>query len=86
MSQYKVIIKEEAQADLKNLLRYEPKAYKKALRLIGELYDHPSQRNIDLFIAFSKLKSMLMFYLPMGIIMTNSLVHEIISITEEAEK
>ena len=41
MSQYKVIIKEEAQADLKNLLRYEPKAYKKALRLIGELYVHP---------------------------------------------
>ena len=41
MSQYKVIIKEEAQADLKNLLRYEPKAYKKALRFIGELYDHP---------------------------------------------
>lgn len=30
MSQYKVIIKEEAQADLKDLLRYEPKAYKKA--------------------------------------------------------
>ncbi len=41
MNQYKVIIKEEAQADLKNLLRYEPKAYKKALRFIGELYDHP---------------------------------------------
>jgi toxin YoeB len=41
MSQYKVIIKEEAQADLKNLLRYEPKAYKKAIRFIGELYDHP---------------------------------------------
>lgn len=33
MSQYKVIIKEEAQADLKNLLRYEPKAYKKLLGL-----------------------------------------------------
>ena len=32
MSQYKVIIKEEAQADLKDLLRYEPKAYKKALQ------------------------------------------------------
>ncbi len=26
-----------------------------------------------------------MFYLPMGIIMKNSLVHEIISITEEPE-
>ena len=31
MSQYKVIIKEEAQADLKNLLRYEPKLIKKHL-------------------------------------------------------
>ena len=39
--QYKVIIKDEAQEDLKRLLRYEPKAYKKAIRLIGELYDHP---------------------------------------------
>ena len=29
MSQYKVIIKEEAQADLKKLLQYEPKAYTK---------------------------------------------------------
>lgn len=28
MSQYKVIIKEEAQEDLKRLLRSEPKAYK----------------------------------------------------------
>lgn len=35
--QYKVIIKDEAQEDLKRLLRYEPKAYKKAIRLIGEL-------------------------------------------------
>lgn len=41
MSQYKVIIKEEAQEDLKRLLRSEPKAYKKALRFIGELYEHP---------------------------------------------
>ena len=49
MSQYKVIIKEEAQADLK------------------------SQRSIDLFIAFSKQKSMLMSSLLMGIMMTNSL-------------
>ena len=38
MSQYKVIIKEEAQADLKSLLRYEPKAYQKAMKFIGELY------------------------------------------------
>ena len=36
MSQYKVIIKEEAQADLKNLLRYEPKAYKKAIRFMSD--------------------------------------------------
>ena len=41
MSKYTVIIKEEAQADLRKLLRYEPKAYNKALRFIGELYDHP---------------------------------------------
>ena len=41
MSRYKVIIKEEAQADLKKLLHDEPKAYQKALRFIGELYDHP---------------------------------------------
>ncbi len=41
MNLYHVIIKEEAQADLKRLLRHEPKAYKKALALIGELYEHP---------------------------------------------
>ncbi len=41
MSLYKVIIKEEAQEDLKRLLHNEPKAYKKALRFIGELYEHP---------------------------------------------
>jgi toxin YoeB len=41
MSKYNVVIKEEAQADLKLLLRNEPKAYKKALKLIGELYEHP---------------------------------------------
>ena len=41
MSRYTVIIKEEAQADLKKLLRSEPKAYKKAIGLIGELYEHP---------------------------------------------
>ena len=39
MSQYKVIIKEEALADLKKLLRYEPKAYKKAMGFIGA-YGH----------------------------------------------
>ena len=37
MSRYKVIIKEESQADLKNLLHNEPKAYQKALLFIGEL-------------------------------------------------
>lgn len=41
MSQYTVVIKDEAQADLKNLLRHEPRVYKKALKLIGELYEHP---------------------------------------------
>lgn len=35
MSHYSVIIKEEAQEDLKKLLRYEPKAYQKAIKLIG---------------------------------------------------
>ncbi|MCI7654716.1 MAG: Txe/YoeB family addiction module toxin [Bacteroidales bacterium] len=39
---YDVQIKEQAVDDLKYLLRNEPKAYKKALQLIGELYDHPS--------------------------------------------
>ena len=41
MSQYTVIIKEEAQEDLKRLLHSEPKIYKKAMKLIGELYEHP---------------------------------------------
>ena len=41
MSQYKVVIKEEAQADLKKLLLHEPKVYKKAIKFIGELYEHP---------------------------------------------
>ena len=36
MSQYKVVIKEEAQEDLKKLLYSEPKIYKKALKFIGE--------------------------------------------------
>lgn len=39
---YDVQIKEQAADDLKRLLRSEPKAYKKALQLIGELYDHPT--------------------------------------------
>lgn len=41
MTRYIVDISEPAQLDLKRLLRNEPKAYKKALQLIGELYDHP---------------------------------------------
>ena len=39
---YNVQIKDQAVDDLKFLLRNEPKAYTKALKLIGELYDHPS--------------------------------------------
>ncbi len=41
MSRYSVEIKEQAQKDLKVLSKREPKAYKKALTLISELYDHP---------------------------------------------
>lgn len=41
MKRYIVEVKETAQTDLKRLLLNEPKAYKKALSLIGELYEHP---------------------------------------------
>jgi toxin YoeB len=41
MSLYKVIIKEETQEDLRKLLCSEPKIYKKAMKFIGELYEHP---------------------------------------------
>ena len=41
MSKYTVDIKEQAQYDLKRLLKDEPKVYCKALKLIGELYEHP---------------------------------------------
>ena len=41
MTLYKVILKEVAQHDLKMLLRNEPVIYKKALKLIAELYEHP---------------------------------------------
>lgn len=41
MAKYNVEIKEQAQTDLLRLLNDEPKAYKKALTLIGELYEHP---------------------------------------------
>ena len=41
MSLYRVDVKAQAQTDLKNLRMHEPKAYEKALLLIGELYEHP---------------------------------------------
>ena len=41
MNRYYVEVKEKAQNDLKNLNDNEPKSYQKALKLIGELYDHP---------------------------------------------
>ncbi len=41
MMHYSVEIKEQAQQDLKALSKSEPKAYKKALALIAELYIHP---------------------------------------------
>lgn len=41
MSRYHVEIKEKAQHDLGKLLKDEPKSYQKALKLIGELYEHP---------------------------------------------
>lgn len=41
MSVYNVIVTEDAQYDLKKLLHNEQSAYKKAIKLIGELYEHP---------------------------------------------
>jgi toxin YoeB len=41
MTHYKVFINETAQLDLKRLLKSEPTAYKKAIKLIAELYEHP---------------------------------------------
>lgn len=38
---YNVIVTEDAQHDLKKLLYSEQTAYKKALKLIKELYEHP---------------------------------------------
>ncbi len=38
---FEVIFQKQAQEDLKQLLRNEPKAYSKALSLISELYEHP---------------------------------------------
>ncbi|MBR5804160.1 MAG: Txe/YoeB family addiction module toxin [Bacteroidaceae bacterium] len=41
MNAYNVIVTEDAQHDLKKLLYSEQTAYKKALKLIKELYEHP---------------------------------------------
>lgn len=41
MKKYIVEIKEQAEKDLIRLLKNDPNAYKKALKLIGELYEHP---------------------------------------------
>lgn len=41
MSRYFVDITEKAQLDLNKLAKDVPKAYKKALKLIAELYEHP---------------------------------------------
>ena len=41
MNAYNVIVTEDAQHDLKKLLYNEQTAYKKALKLIKELYEHP---------------------------------------------
>lgn len=38
---YNVLVTKEAQNDLKKLLQSEQQAYKKALKLIAELYQHP---------------------------------------------
>ena len=38
---YKVKISREADEDLKRLQRHEPKVYAKAIKFIGELYEHP---------------------------------------------
>ena len=41
MSRYFVDISEKAQADLSKLVKHEPKLYRKALKLIAELYELP---------------------------------------------
>ncbi len=41
MSRYYVDIKEKSQFDLLKLLKDEPAYYKKAMKLIAELYEHP---------------------------------------------
>lgn len=42
MSLFTVEISEKAQLHLVALKNHEPKAYKKALKLIAELYEHPT--------------------------------------------
>ncbi len=42
MNRYFVDITDKAQLDLNKLAKDEPKAYKKALKLIAELYEHPT--------------------------------------------
>ncbi len=41
MNTFSVELKDQAQDDLKRLFTNEAKAYKKALKLIAELYNHP---------------------------------------------
>jgi toxin YoeB len=38
---YTVVVAPKAEKDLSRLMNSEPKAYRKALALIGELYEHP---------------------------------------------
>lgn len=38
---YTVVVAPSAEKDLNLLMKSEPKAYRKALALIGELYEHP---------------------------------------------
>ncbi len=38
---YKLIVSKKAQGDLKNLLKSEPQAYKKAIALLKEIELHP---------------------------------------------
>lgn len=42
MMRFNVDVKEKALLDLKKLKLHEPKAYNKALKLIAELYEHPT--------------------------------------------
>ena len=44
---YNVIIAPKAEEDLKRLLTNEPKAYQKAITLIGELYDIHEREQVN---------------------------------------